>query len=89
LAAARPIPLLPPVTRTTFYAAEAAGVSTNTVMKIERMKTVLVSETGFKERGKVPPEIVEKLEAAFKQAGFRLVPATETRPARVEEIKDH
>ena len=66
--------------------AEASGVATNTIMKIEKMETVPISQTNLKERGMVPPSVVEKLLHAFESAGLRLVPGTETRPARVERI---
>jgi hypothetical protein len=44
-------------------------------------------KTGFKEKGKVPPETVEKLLAAFERAGFKLVPRTETLKPRVKTIE--
>jgi hypothetical protein len=67
--------------------AKEAGVAVQTVVNIERMPLVHIAETAYKEKGKVAPDVVERLLAAFKRAGFRLVPATATRPARIEKIK--
>src|SRR5215472_7302177 len=67
--------------------AAEAGIALSTILRVEKMDVIDVSETGFKEKGKVPPETVEKLLAAFKRAGFRLVPRTETRKPRVESIE--
>jgi hypothetical protein len=68
-------------------AAAATGLSTMTIMRIERLNVVQVSESGFKEKGMVPPETVEKLLPGFQRAGFKLVPRTETRKPRVESIE--
>jgi hypothetical protein len=67
--------------------AKEADVATTTIMRLEKWPVVHVSETGRKEKDKAAPDVVERLLAAFKRAGFRLVPATDTRPARVEKIK--
>jgi hypothetical protein len=67
--------------------AEEADVATTTIMRLERWPVVRVSETGRKEKDKAAPDVVERLLAAFERAGFRLVPATAARPARVEHIE--
>jgi DNA-binding XRE family transcriptional regulator len=67
--------------------AAAADVATSTIIKIEQMPSIAVAASGRKVKGKVAPDVMERLLAAFEQAGFRLMPATATRPARVERIE--
>jgi hypothetical protein len=69
--------------------AEASGLSTTTITKIERlrMKPVPVSATDYKQKGMVPPATMDALLTAFEKAGFSLKPRTETRRPRVETIK--
>jgi hypothetical protein len=67
--------------------AAEAGIALSTILRIEKMPVIEVSATGFKEKGKVPPETIEKLLAAFERAGFRLVGRTDNRRPRVEAIE--
>jgi hypothetical protein len=67
--------------------AEATGLSTTTIMRVEKMNVVHVSDSEFKEPGKVPGSTVQKLLDALETAGFKLVPRTETRKPRVESIE--
>jgi hypothetical protein len=66
--------------------AKEAEIAIATIQRLEQMPMIFIADTGFKEKGKVAPDGIERLLAAFERAGFRLVPATATRPARVEKI---
>ena len=67
--------------------AKEADVAVATIMRLEQWPVICASETGRKEKGKAAPDVLERLLVAFERAGFRLVPATATRRARVERIE--
>jgi hypothetical protein len=64
--------------------AKKGKLAVQTIANIESMPQIIVSER--KTKGAVTREVLDRLIAVFEKAGFRLVPATVTKTARVEKI---
>jgi hypothetical protein len=67
--------------------AAESGVALSSIITLEKMETIEVAESGFKERGKTVPDVMERLLGAFERSGYRLVPRTATRSPKVERIE--
>jgi hypothetical protein len=65
--------------------AKKADVAVQTIVNVERMPQIELSEQ--KVKGKVTPQVLERLLTVYEKLGFRLTPGTDSRPARVERIK--